>query len=185
MGLVVCRHVRPGDPRTTVRRHPARGVGAANPAAAQHDLQGGPRPPVGRRGKGMATGSPGATSGVEWGGVLAHSSAPPPPARAPHCQRAPSHRDTHMGAQRGHHPAAPPEGGAPRLTEVHSKTGGPVYDDAPSWLGDILGPLLLMLSTDLAAALHQELDSSDGLRVGWEAVADGNVLALLHRDAAD
>ena len=42
-----------------------------------------------------------------------------------------------------------------------------------------------MLPTDLAAALRQELDSCEGLRVGWEAVADGNLLALLHRDAAD
>ena len=42
-----------------------------------------------------------------------------------------------------------------------------------------------MLLTDLAAALRQEVDSRGGLRVGWEAVADGNLLALLHRDAAD
>ena len=42
-----------------------------------------------------------------------------------------------------------------------------------------------MLPTDLAAALRQELDSCDGLRVELEAVADGNLLALLHRDAAD
>ena len=68
---------------------------------------------------------------------------------------------------------------------AHFKNGGPVYDDALSWLGDIPGPLLLMLPTDLAAALHQELDSSEGLRVEWEAVADGNLLALPHRDAAD
>ena len=45
MGLGVRRHARPGDPRTTVRRHPARGVGAAHPAAAQHDPRGGPRHP--------------------------------------------------------------------------------------------------------------------------------------------
>ena len=42
-----------------------------------------------------------------------------------------------------------------------------------------------MLPTSLATALRQELDSCDGLRVGWEAVADGSLLALLHRDAAD
>ena len=60
-----------------------------------------------------------------------------------------------------------------------------MYDDALSRLGDIPGPLLLMLPTDLAAALRQELDSCEGLRVGWEAVADGNLLALLQRDAAD
>ena len=65
MGPVVGPHARPRDPRTTVRRHSARGVGAANPAAAHHDPRGGPRPPVGRGGKGMATGGPGATSGME------------------------------------------------------------------------------------------------------------------------
>ena len=68
---------------------------------------------------------------------------------------------------------------------AHFKTGGPVYDDALSQLDDTQGRLLLMLPDDLAAALRQELDSCDGLRVGWEGVADGNLLALLHRDAAD
>ena len=37
MGPVVRRHTSPGDPRTTVRRHPARGVGVAHPAAAHPD----------------------------------------------------------------------------------------------------------------------------------------------------
>ena len=78
----------------------------------------------------------------------------------------------------------PPEGGAARLTVAHFKTGGPLYDDALSRLGDILGPLLLMVPTDLAAALRQELDSCEGLQVGLEAVADGNLLTLLHQDAA-
>ena len=41
---------------------------------------------------------------------------------------------------------------------AHFKTGGPVYDDALSRTGDTQGPLLLMLPTDLAAALRQELD---------------------------
>ena len=36
---------------------------------------------------------------------------------------------------------------------------------------------------DIAAALRQELDACEGLRVGWEAVADGTLLALLHRGA--
>ena len=79
----------------------------------------------------------------------------------------------------------PPEGRAARVTPAHFKNRGPVYDDALSRLGDILRPLLLRLPTDLAAALCQELDSCEGLRVGWEAVADGNLLALRHRDAAD
>ena len=68
---------------------------------------------------------------------------------------------------------------------VHFKTGGPVYDDTLSRLGNTRRPLLLMLPTDLAAALRQELDSCDGLRVEWEAVANGNLLALPHQDAAD
>ena len=68
---------------------------------------------------------------------------------------------------------------------AHFKTGGPVYNDALSRLGDTKGPLLLMLPTDLAAALRQELDICEGLRVGWEAVADGTLLALLHRDTAN
>ena len=42
-----------------------------------------------------------------------------------------------------------------------------------------------MLPTGIAAALRQELDSCEGLRVGWEAVADGTLLALLHRDTGN
>ena len=61
----------------------------------------------------------------------------------------------------------------------------PVYDDALSPLGDTQGPLLLMLPTEIAAALRQELDGCEGLRVGWKAVADGTLLALLHGDAAN
>ena len=60
-----------------------------------------------------------------------------------------------------------------------------MYDDALFRLSDIPGPLLLMLPTDLAAALCQELDSCEGLRVGCKAVAHGNLLALLHREAVD
>ena len=60
-----------------------------------------------------------------------------------------------------------------------------MYDDALSWLDDNQGPLLLMLPTDHAAALREELHSCDGLRVEWEAVADSNLLTLLYRDAAD
>ena len=110
MGPVVRRHARPGDPRTAVGRHPARGVGAAYPAAAHHDPRGGPRPPVGRGREGMATGGLGATSGVEWRRVLASPSACAPPHRPAHRQRAPSHGDTHMGTRRGHHTVAPPVG---------------------------------------------------------------------------
>ena len=68
---------------------------------------------------------------------------------------------------------------------AHFKNEGPAYDDALSRLGDIPGPLLLMLPIDPAAALHRELDSCKELRVGWKAIPDSNLLALLHRGAAD
>ena len=79
----------------------------------------------------------------------------------------------------------PREDGAAQLAVAHFKTEGPVYDDALSRLGDTQGPFLLMLPTDLAAPLRQELDGCEGLRVGWEAVADGTLLALLHLNAAN
>ena len=79
----------------------------------------------------------------------------------------------------------PPEDGGAQLAVAHFKAGGPVYDGALARLGDTQGPLLLMLPTDIAAALRQELDGCEGLRVEWEAVADGTLLALLHRDAAN
>ena len=68
---------------------------------------------------------------------------------------------------------------------AHFTTREPVYDYPLSRLGHTRGPLLLMHPTGLAAALRQELDSCDELRVEWDAVADGKLLALLHRDAAD
>ena len=79
----------------------------------------------------------------------------------------------------------PPDGGAAQLAMAHFKAGGPVYDDALSRLGNTQGPLLLMLPTDIAAALRQELDGCEGLQVGLEAVADSTLLALLHRDTAN
>ena len=79
----------------------------------------------------------------------------------------------------------PPEDGAAQLAVAHFKAGGPVYNNALFRLGDTQGPLLLMLPTDTAAALRQELDGCKGLQVGSEAVADGTLLALLHREAAN
>ena len=49
----------------------------------------------------------------------------------------------------------PPEDGAAQLAVAHFKAGGPVYDDALSRRSDAQGPLLLMLPTDIAAALRQ------------------------------
>ena len=79
----------------------------------------------------------------------------------------------------------PPEDGGTRPTVAHFKDGGPTYNDAQSRLSNVPGALLLMLRTDLVAALRRELDGCNGLRVGWEAVADGTVLALLYQDGAD
>ena len=59
----------------------------------------------------------------------------------------------------------PPEGGATRPTVAHFKDGRPTYDDALCRLGNIPGPLLLMLPTKLAAALRRKLDSCEGLGV--------------------
>ena len=42
-----------------------------------------------------------------------------------------------------------------------------------------------MLPIDLTAALRRDLDGCDGLRVRSEAVADGALLALLHRGTAE
>ena len=132
----------------------------------------------------MARGSPGATRRV---GLFSLFRAPPPPpassSKPPTCCK--PRRYTHGDAT--HPPSAvfPLEGRAARLTVALVKIGGPVYDDALSRLGDVPGTLLLMLLTDLAAALRLELDSCKGLRVGWEAIADRHLLALLHRGNAD
>ena len=79
----------------------------------------------------------------------------------------------------------PPEDVGTRLTVAHFKERGPTYDDAVSRRSDVPGLLLLMLLTDFAAALRWELDGCDRLKVGWEAVADGTLLPVLHRDTAD
>ena len=65
VGPLLRRHPRPGDPCATILRHPARGVGAAHPAEAHHDPEGGPQPPVGRGDEGKAASGPGATNRVE------------------------------------------------------------------------------------------------------------------------
>ena len=79
---------------------------------------------------------------------------------------------------------APLENRTAQLTVAHFKNAGPVYKEALSRQGEIPGPLLLMLPTHHAAALRWELDSCEGLRVAREAIADGSLLALLHRGAA-
>ena len=79
----------------------------------------------------------------------------------------------------------PPEDGGTRLKVAHFTKGGPMYDDALSRLGNIAGPLLLMLPTNLAAALRRELDHCGPPRVGWETVGDGTVLVHLHQGTAD
>ena len=78
-----------------------------------------------------------------------------------------------------------PKDGGTRLSVSHLKDGGSTYDDALSRLSDAPRFLLLMLPTDLAATLRRVLDGSDGQKLGWEAVTDGTLLALLHRGTAD
>ena len=78
----------------------------------------------------------------------------------------------------------PVEGGA-RLILAHYKRGEPGYNDALSGLGYLSGPLLVMLSTNPAAALCGEMDGYAWLRVLWEAIADGSLLALFNRSTAD
>ena len=184
MGLGVRCHRRAGDHRAAVRRQPARGGRAAHPATAHNDPRGGHRPLAGRSGRGVATGGPKATRGVEWGRVLPHQSAPTPPASCSTPPTCSAHRDTSMATR-------PPSGGSPRKAGPPSspwrisKIGGlRTTTPCPGW-ATFRGPLLLMLPTDLAAALRRELDSCEGLRVGWEAIADGTLLALPHRDVAD
>ena len=78
-----------------------------------------------------------------------------------------------------------PEGGDTPLTLSHFRRGGPAEDHALSRLGDLPGPILLMLPTNIAVAVRRELDNQDGLRVGREAVADGALLALSQLGNAD
>ena len=158
-------------PHTRPRPTMIRGVGPDQPldAAAEEWLQAAPEPQVGLSGD-----------------VSSLIRAPFPPRIVLHTANVLRATQIHTwGRDTSTIRWLPPEGGAARLTLAHFKTAGPVYDDALSQLGHILGPLLLMLWTDLAAALRQELESCEGLQVGWEAVPDGNLLALLHRDAAD
>ena len=134
------------------------GAGPDHPwdAVAEEWLQAAPEPKVG------------------WiGDVSSLIRAPPPPRIVLHTANVLRATEMHTW---GHNAAtilwlSPGARGA-WLTVAHSKNGGPVYDDALSWPGDVPGPLLLMPPTNLAAALRQELDSCEGLRVGWEAVAD-------------
>ena len=139
---------------------------------------------MGRGDEGMAAGGPGAANAMDWGRVLTRQDTRPAPHR-------PSAANVLWATEKrtwGHAAATvrwhPPEDGAAQLAVAHFKAGGPVYA-ALSQLGDTQGPLLLMLPADIAVALRQELDGCEGLRVGWEAVADGTLLALLHRDTAN
>ena len=98
----------PGAPAQQYAAIPLEGWGPHTGPRPTMIGRGGYRPPVGRSGRGMATG--GASRGVEWGRVTAHLSALHPPHRPQHRQRAPSHGDTHIGTRRGHRPVAPLRG---------------------------------------------------------------------------
>ena len=182
---MVRRHARPGDPCATIRRHPARGMGAGHPTRPTVIRGAGPDHPWDAATGEWLQAAPGPQTG--WTGHVSSLVRTPVPPRivlhAANVLRATEIREWgHAAATVRWHP---PEDGAAQLAVVHFKARGPVYDDTLSRLGDTQGPLLLMLPTDIAAVLRQELDGCEGLRVGWEAVADGTLLALLHRDAAN
>ena len=186
MGLVVCRHMRTGDPRAAIRRHPARGLGAAQPATAHHDPGGGGGDPLldaAAGGRLRAAPEP----HVGWSGAVTSLIREPlPPRLVIHAANVLRATEIHAwGRDAATVRWLPLEGGAAQLSVAHFKDGGPTYDGALSWPGDIPWPLLLMLPTDLAAALRRELDSCKGLSVGWEAIGDGTLLALLHLGVAD
>ena len=156
-----------GRPRPTM----IRGVGPERPwdAAATEWLREAPEPQT--------------ESG---GDVSSLIRAPPPPRLVLHAATMLQATKIHTwGCQVATVRLLPPDERSSRLTVAHFKDRGPTHHDALSRLSDLLGPLLLMLPTDLAAALRRELDRCAGLRVGWEAVADGTLLALLHRDTED
>ena len=142
-----------------------RGAGPDHPwdAAAEERLQAAPEPHVGRSRD-----------------VSLFIRAPLPPRIALHSTNMLQATEIHTwGREAATLQWLLPEGGATRLTVAHFKNGGLVYDDALSRLGDIPVTLLLMLSTDLAAALCRELDSWEGLRVGWEAAPQKSVSGAL------
>ena len=182
---VSCDNTHIGNPSNAVRRRLTWGWGTAHPTATHGDSWGGLLAPVGRGDHGMAAGGPEAPYGMEGRHILAPPTAPPP--------RLVLHTGNVLWAAQictwGCDAATfwwfPSEEGGTRLTVAHLKKRGPTYDDALSQLGHLPGPLLLMLPTDLDATLHRELNGYNGLGLGWEAVADGALLALLHRGAAD
>ena len=158
-------------PHTQPRPTMIRGAGPHHlwDAAAEEWLQAAPEPQVG------------------WSGdVSSLIRAPPPPRIVLHPANVLRAMEIHTwGRDADTIRWLPPGGGAARLTVAHFKNRGPVYEDALSRLGDIPRPLLLILPTNLAAVLRWKLDSCEGLQVGWEAVATGNLLALLHRDVVN
>ena len=184
MGPVLRRHARTGDPRTAVRVIPLEGWGPHTGPRPTLIRGAGPDHPWDAATKEWLQATPGPQAGSTRD-VSSLIRAPIPPRVVLHTGNVLRATEIHTW---GRNAATiwwlPVEDGAARLAVVHLQTRGPVYDNALSRLGDTLGPLLLMLPTNLAAALRQELGCWAGLWLGWEAVADGGLLALLHRDAA-
>ena len=153
-------------PETPAQRYaaiPAPGVGAGHPAedppwSEGRDLttrgtrrQGdGCRRPQGRKRDGL--------------GTYPHSSGRP--SRPASSFTLPTCSGPRRYTRCGHRPVATPRGRGHPTHRGALQSGGPVYDDALSRLGDKQGPLLLMFPTGIAAALRQELDGCEGLRVG-------------------
>ena len=84
-----------------------------------------------------------------------------------------------MGTRHGHRPMAPPGGRGRPARRGALQNWGAGIRRGPVPAGRHPGALA-------PHAPHRPMQPRcDGLRVGWEAVADGTLLALLHRDAAD
>ena len=155
------------------------------PATAHHDPRGGPRSPVGRHRRGVATGGPGVGCVWGWSGYV--SSLIPVPFTSYSTPRtcSESRRYTHGDAK------WPPSGRSPRkagpsgLPWRTSKTGDlRTTTPCPRW-ATFRGPCSSCSPPTLAAAVRREPDSCERLRVGWQAIADGTLLALFLRDVAD
>ena len=178
-------------------KHCGCGVGArVEPVVYDNTLAGN----LGNAAQGRPTGGSGtthqaATHSNSWGGPWAcvgradHRMTPGAPFPPGSCYTPPTYSGSSEIRAWGRNAATiwwfTPEEGDIRLTVANCKKGGPTYDDALSSLGDLPGPLFLMLPTDLTTALRQEQDGYQGPRMCWEAVPDSVLLAPLNRGAAD
>ena len=129
--------------------------------------------------------APGPQTGCTWDVSSLVRTPVPPPHRPLRRQRTAGYGDTQMGTRHGLRPMAPPRGrGRPARRGALQNWGGGIRR-RPVPAGRHPGALAPHAPHRPCSGLRQELDSCEGLRVGWEAVADGTLLALLHWDAAN